>query len=113
MATTTAARIKSIAKHLKELPDSDIEVFIDDAYMEVSDLNVKEEYEERLTRYLAAHLASLNVRQAMAEKVADMSRSYAPHELIAGKGLELTAYGQEYKRLVKKYGPPKLNLVVY
>lgn len=112
MAKTTPEKVRSIAKHLASLSDDELNIVIDDAYMEVKGLKIKEEYEERLNRYLAAHLASLNIRQAVSERVGDLSKTYAESEQSVGKGLESTPYGQEYKRLLALYGRPKLNLTV-
>ncbi|WP_100523416.1 DUF4054 domain-containing protein [Mycobacteroides abscessus] len=112
MAKTTPARVRAIAKHLVTLSDEELDVVIDDALMEVQDHKVKEAHEERLTRYLAAHLASLNIRQATLEKVADLQKGYNSNDLAVGKGLELTPYGQEYKRLLVQYSRPKFNLTV-
>lgn len=110
MAKTTPVKVRAIAKHLVTLSDDELNIVIDDAFIEVSAHKVKAEHEERLTRYLAAHLASFNIRQASAEKVADLSKSYA--SISAGEGLDSTPYGQEYKRLLVKYSRPKLNLTV-
>lgn len=110
MAKTTPERVRAIAKHLVALSDDELNVVIDDAFMEVQTHKVKEANDERLNRYLAAHLGSLNVRQSSSEKVADLSMTYESH--FSGKGLELTPYGQEYKRLLVQYAKPKLNLTV-
>lgn len=110
MAKTTPARVKAIAKHLVTLSDDELNIVIDDAFLEVTAHKVKEADEERLTRYLAAHLASFNARQSSTEKVADLSKSYV--SISSGEGLESTQYGQEYKRLLVQYSRPKLNLTV-
>lgn len=112
MANTDVARVRSIAKHLTTLSDDQLQVFIDDAYQEVTDLKVKEEYVEKLTRYLAAHLASLNVRQTQSESVGPMRKTYTTQSINNNTGLGSTPYGQEYDRLVRKY-KPKINLAVY
>ncbi|WP_088005608.1 DUF4054 domain-containing protein [Indiicoccus explosivorum] len=109
---TTAVKIKSIANHLKSLPDTDLAVYIEDASLEVSSSSVPEAYRERAVRYLAAHLASLNVRQVQQQKVADMSQTYQDGS-ESNKGLDATAYGQEYARLLKRFAVrPSLNLTV-
>jgi len=99
MSNTTPERVKAIAAHLKSMPDETIQIYIDDAVVEVSELNVPGKYHERLQRYLAAHLASLNVRRATSKTVSDMSISYSS---TTGAGLDTTEYGQEYKRLLRK-----------
>lgn len=111
MASTTPDRVRSIAKHLSSLTDDQLQIIIDDAYQEVKSLGIQEEYEERLTRYLSAHLASLNVRQTQSESVGPMRKDYTTQSISANTGLSSTPYGQEYSRLVKKY-KPKINLTV-
>ncbi|UZH06394.1 DUF4054 domain-containing protein [Heyndrickxia coagulans] len=108
---TTPDRVRAIAKHLTTLTDDQLQVYIDDAYQEVADLNVNGKYVEKLVRYLAAHLASLNVRQTQSESVGPMRKDYATQSISANTGLCSTSYGQEYSRLVKKY-KPKINLTV-
>ncbi|MFT8928524.1 MAG: DUF4054 domain-containing protein [Sporolactobacillus sp.] len=110
---TTVARVRSIAKHLSSMSDDDLQVSIDDAYQEVTDRSVPSQYIERLTRYLAAHFASLNVRQSESERVGPMQRTFANRQMNDSKGLDMTTYGQEYKRLLKRIdGSNGLNLVV-
>lgn len=99
MSNTTPERVKAIATHLKSMPDETVQIYIDDAVVEVSELNVPGKHHERLQRYLAAHLASLNVRRATSKTVSDMSISYSN---TTGAGLDATEYGQEYKRLLRK-----------
>ncbi len=109
---TTPLRVKSIAKHLTSLSDEQVLVLIEDATAEVLALPVKEEYKERLARYLAAHYGSLNVRQAQSETVGPLKRSYTSDAIDRSKGLDGTSYGQEYLRLLKLYSPKKLHLTV-
>lgn len=109
---TTPVRVKSIAKHLSSLTDEQVLVLIEDASAEVSALPVKEENKERLTRYLAAHYGSLNIRQAQSETVGPLKRSYTSDAIDRSKGLDGTSYGQEYLRLLKLYSPKKLHLTV-
>ncbi|MFC2948538.1 DUF4054 domain-containing protein [Virgibacillus sediminis] len=105
---TTAARVKSIASHLKAVSNEDMDVYIEDASQEVSSSPIKEEYRERATRYLAAHMASLNVRQAQNQKVGEISQTFTT---TGGAGIDSTPYGQEYDRILKK-SKPLLNLTV-
>lgn len=113
MANTSSGRVKSIAKHLKVMSDEDLEVFIDDAYQEVKTLGIKESDEERLTRYLAAHLASLDIRQTQSESVGPMKKTYTIQSIDTNKGLSSTPYGQEYDRLMRKLtGRSSLKLTV-
>ncbi|KAB8139270.1 DUF4054 domain-containing protein [Gracilibacillus oryzae] len=110
MPLTDKVRVRAIAHHLKRMADEDLDVVIEDAEAEVAKLSVKSEDRERLVRYLAAHMATLNYRRATSQSLTDMSESYnAPQ----GDGLSSTEYGQEYMRLEKKaLGPGGLGLVV-
>lgn len=99
MIETTPKRIRAIAKHLHGMDDDSLQIYIDDAKMEVASLNVPGRYHERLQRYLAAHLASLNIQRASSKTVSDLSISY---NNTTGLGLDATEYGQEYKRLLRK-----------
>lgn len=109
---TTPEKVKFIAKHLSSLTDEQVLLLIDDASLEVSELKVDEKYKEKLTRYLAAHYGSLNVRQTQSETVGPIKRSYTSGNIDDRKGLDSTPYGQEYQRLLKLYGPRKINLMV-
>ncbi|MGE7621698.1 DUF4054 domain-containing protein [Viridibacillus sp. NPDC096237] len=109
---TTPEKVKSIAKHLSSLSDEQVLLLIDDATLEVSELPVKELYKEKLARYLTAHYGSLNVRQAQSETVGPIKRTFTSSSIDTSKGLDSTAFGQEYQRLVKLYSPKKVNLMV-
>lgn len=107
---TELQKVRAIARHLKKMPDDDLQVFIEDASAEVNKYKVGSTDRERLTRWLAAHLATLNYRRAQSESVAELSRSFSSAQ---GEGLDATEYGQEYKRQLKKViGPHALNVVV-
>lgn len=108
---TTPEKVKSIAKHLSSLSDDQVLLLIEDATLEVSELPVKDVYKEKLTRYLAAHLGSLNIRQTQSESVGPMRKNYSTQSINSNTGLGATSYGQEYERLLKKYNP-KVNLMV-
>ncbi|MED4933998.1 DUF4054 domain-containing protein [Heyndrickxia coagulans] len=113
MAPTTPERVRAIAKHLSSITDDQLQVYIDDAYQEVKELEVKDAYVERLTRYLAAHLASLNVRQTQSESVGPMRKSYSTQSVDNNTGLQVTPYGQEYERLKNKLtAKSRINLTV-
>lgn len=99
MPDTTPGRVRSIAKHLKSVGNEDLLVYIDDAKLQVADMNVPERYYEYLQRYLAAHLATLNVPRPTNKKVSDLSISY---NRPSGNELEATEYGQEVKRMLGK-----------
>lgn len=109
---TTVEKVKAIAKHLSSLTDEQVLLLIDDASLEVSELKVKDEYKEKLTRYLAAHYGSLNIRQTQSETVGPIRRSFTSSSVDQNKGLDSTPYGQEYARLIKKYSPKRINLMV-
>lgn len=113
MASTTPERVRAIAKHLSPLTDDQLQIIIDDAYQEVKSLGVKEEYEERLSRYLAAHLGSLNIRQTQSESVGPMRKSYSTQSIDNNTGLNVTPYGQEYERLKNRLtAKSRINLTV-
>ncbi|TMV49366.1 DUF4054 domain-containing protein [Paenibacillus mesophilus] len=99
MADTTIERVRAIAGHLRKLPDSTIEIYIEDAKEEVTRYRVPGDREEKLQRYLAAHLGTLQNPRPTDQKVKDLSLSY---NRANGKGLEATEYGQEYKRLLRQ-----------
>ncbi|MDF2657768.1 MAG: hypothetical protein K0Q94_559 [Paenibacillus sp.] len=112
MASTTPARVRSIARHLAVLTDEQLQIHIDDAYQDVTETyKIKNEsYHERLTRYLAAHLATLDVRRATSQRVSDMAKTF--DSLAKGEGLKQTEYGQEFLRLLGQADGSKINLVV-
>lgn len=98
---TTVERVRAIAKHLKYIDSENLQIFIDDAIQEVSDANVPANHKERLQRYLAAHLATLDIRRPTQYSAADLSINYPAMSALA-KDLERTQYGQEYKRLLNR-----------
>ncbi|KZM54915.1 hypothetical protein A3Q35_13225 [Aeribacillus pallidus] len=113
MAVTTPDRVRSIAKHLSALTDDQLQIIIEDAYQEVKSLGIKKEYEERLSRYLAAHLGSLNIRQTQSESVGPMRKDYSTQSINNNTGLSATPYGQEYERLKNRLtAKSRINLTV-
>lgn len=110
---TTVDKVKLIAKHLAVLTDDEVLLLIEDASLEVSELNVADKYKEKLTRYLAAHFGSINVRQAQSETVGPIKRTFTSSAIDSSKGLDANPFGQEYTRLLKLYTKPSLNLVVF
>lgn len=111
-ALTTAAKVQSIAKHLKAIVPEDLEIYIEDASLEVSSSLISAEYREKATRYLAAHMASLNVRQLVNQKVDGLSQTFQA-AAGAAPGLESTSYGQEYLRILHMFkARPSLKLTV-
>lgn len=95
-------KVRAIASHLRALPDSAIEVYIDDAKLEMKSLEFKPTYREKIMRYLAAHFATLDNPKVKSEKV-DGLASLTYGDVTSGKeGLKSTEYGQEVIRLLKK-----------
>ncbi|RID87059.1 DUF4054 domain-containing protein [Peribacillus asahii] len=109
---TTPEKVKSIAKHLSSLSDEQVLLLIEDAQLEVEELDVADKYKEKLTRYLAAHYGSLGKRQAQSETVGPIKRTFTSSAIDSSKGLDATPFGQEYQRLLKLYKPKKINLTV-
>lgn len=112
MVSTTVKRVRAIANHLNEVEDEQIEMYIEDAKVEMSDLEYKELYEEKIQRYLAAHYATIDVRRVQREKMEDMSLTFESSRLVKGKDfLETTKYGQEVIRLLEKGNVPSMVLL--
>jgi len=112
---TTPERIRIMGNEFTSMTDEQLNIFIEDASLEVSFLIVPEEYRERLARYLVAHLASVNNQRVIKEKVDVIERIYSdPNK---NDGIFTTKYGQEYKRILDdlqlRLKPKKsINLVV-
>ena len=98
MSDTNIDNVKAIADHLSDVPDSTIQLFIEDAKLELDKYSIPDKYQEKLQRYLTAHLATLNTRRVNSYSVDDISVSY---KAISGEGLNSTEYGQEVKRILK------------
>lgn len=103
-ALTTAIKVQAIAKHLKAVAAEDLAIYVEDASLEVSSSPITTEYREKATRYLAAHMASLNIRQLVNQKVDGLSQTFESTS-GAAPGLDSTSYGQEYLRILKKFNP--------
>ena len=99
MTDTTIDRVKNVASHLQDMDASVIDMYIEDAKLELQDYNFDDSYMEKLQRYLAAHLATLNERRPDSYSVDDISVSYTAQK---GTGFESTEYGQEFLRLMNK-----------
>lgn len=118
-ALTTIERVRLLGSEFDAIPDARLEMCIEDASIEVSSLSINEAHYERLTRYLAAHLAILSTEPKQAvirEKVDVIERQYSdPNKNI---GLLASKYGQEYQRILEDLAelenkPKKhLNLMV-
>ncbi|AUS87035.1 DUF4054 domain-containing protein [Lysinibacillus sp. YS11] len=118
MLLTSIERIRMLSDEFTSISDERLTMCIEDASLEVSSLPVPELYQERLARYLAAHLVVLSVakdQSVIREKVDVIERQYSdPNKNI---GLLGTKYGQEYQRIMDELAdqlkPKKsINLVV-
>jgi hypothetical protein len=101
MADTSPYNVKAIAKHLASVEDMVIQMYIDDAVLEVADQKPPAKYEEKMQRYLAAHFATLDKRRPESQRVDGLQTNYkagSPED----RGLNATEYGQEYQRLLKQ-----------
>ncbi|MFK5708609.1 DUF4054 domain-containing protein [Lysinibacillus boronitolerans] len=118
MLLTSLERIRMLSNEFTSISDDRLTIYIEDASLEVSSLSVPELYQERLARYLAAHLAILSITKeqtVIREKVDVIERQYSdPSKNI---GLLASKYGQEYQRIMDELAdqlkPKKsINLVV-
>lgn len=104
MPDTTVGAVRAIASHLAKVPDETIQMYIDDAKLEMQSLNCNPRYGEKIMRYLAAHYATLSVPVVKSESLDGLgSQSYS----VTGdgkEGLPATSYGQEAARMLKKSG---------
>lgn len=115
---TTLARVRLLGDEFASIPDDRLMMFIEDASLEVSSLNVPALHHERLARYLAAHKASLDKtkeRAVIREKVDVIERQYS--DPTKNVGILASKYGQEYQRILEELEaliPPqkKINLWV-
>ncbi|WP_240415022.1 DUF4054 domain-containing protein [Paenibacillus periandrae] len=93
---TTIQKVRGIAAHLTGMKDEDLQLYVDDAYDDVINLyGVPDEKAERLNRYLAAHMATLNIRRAILKKAADLQVQYARADSVGG-----SEYLDEFNRLL-------------
>lgn len=99
---TTPERVILIASHLSTMEDEALLLFIQDASAEVSQLpNLSADEQEKLTRWLAAHLAtsrqtSSSGHTVQSLKVGDIAETY----VTGGASLSSTTYGQEFIRML-------------
>lgn len=117
-ALTTIERVRMLGDEFTNITDERLTLYIEDASLEVSSLQVPEEQQERLARYLAAHLASMSQASAqlvIKEKLDVIERQYS--DTSQNKGILSTKYGQEYQRLLLEVEEAKkrrkgINLMV-
>lgn len=115
---TTIDRIRLLSDDFAAISEERLTMYIEDASFEVSSLKLPGQYEERLTRYLAAHFVALSIKKDQAvirEKVDVIERQYS--DSSKNFGLLATKYGQEYQRMLEEleeqFAPKKsINLVV-
>ena len=101
MVMTTVNKVKAIASNLANLYEETVQMYIDDAVIEMQDLTYDEKYEEKIMRYLAAHYGTIDHPKVTAEKLDGLgSQNFATR--TGTKDLELTEYGIEVQRLLKK-----------
>ena len=62
-ASTTIERVRLLGDEFANIPDERLMMYIEDASLEVSSLPISDAHKEKLTRYLAAHLAVLALRR--------------------------------------------------
>lgn len=114
MQKTDISKLRMMSEQFDTMSEEKLQMFVDDSWIEVLDLNVPELYQERLNRYLAAHLAFSDIKEVAKEAAGPLSREYQKR---AGNDLTdilSTPFGQEYQRLVDKLTKEKkkINLVV-
>ncbi len=101
MASTTPERVKAMADHLAAIPTETLEMYIEDAALDLRAFRLGG-FREKAERYLAAHLGTLGYPRPQSQSVSDMS------ETARGsftEGLKLTEYGQEVLRILKRITP--------
>jgi hypothetical protein len=87
--------------------DNTVQVAIDDAkiFMEniqyVNDLGIPTGEYKVLTKYLAQHLAIMNLKQTTSLSLTNNSESW--RAVLNGLGLDQTIPGQNFKAIIRKY----------
>ena len=110
MANTTVGKVREIAPHLSVLSDSTIEMLIEDARLELAGYQYDGMYQEKLERYLTAHLGTLSVPRVTSEQMDDLRKDYGQEASVFDKGLSRTVYGQEVLRILKKGKGPAFRV---
>lgn len=104
MPDATVAAVRAIAPHLSKIQDETVQMYIEDAKVEMQSLKYQPRHEEKLMRYLAAHYATLSFPVVKSESLDGLgSQDY----VVPGdgkEGLAATPYGQEVARILKKSG---------
>lgn len=94
----TPEKLKSFAP-LGKIPDATLQIYIDDAALEVARFKISGANREKLQRYLAAHYASVSHPRPASRRVSDVSVTYSQGPVR--EDLDATEYGREYKRLLR------------
>lgn len=103
MAQPTVSSVRLMSDQFSGMSDEKLQLFIDDAYLEITtEYKVNEVHHERLTRYLAAHLAYLDIKEVSKEAVGALSREYQKRAGNDNTGILSTPFGQEYKRILDR-----------
>ncbi len=104
---TTVLRVKSLGEHINEMSDSQIQMYIEDAILELEMVNVPPKYEEKTQRYLAAHYATIQTRRAKSEDIDDIKVQY---DSVKGVDLNMTMYGREARRIIDNCTGPNFYI---
>lgn len=98
---TTVEKARLTAAELADVSDESIQLFINDAWLEVEE-KFQSKYQEKACRFLACHLAVLNNQNTKSEQIGPLKKEYSGfHSTFTD--LKRTVYGQEYLRLLKSY----------
>jgi hypothetical protein len=113
MNLSTVQKMRDTFPHLTHLSDGELQIFLDDAALELSDLRYDSKYEEKIHRYLAAHLATLSHPRAEEEQIDTLRKRYKIPDSADPKVQKLaaTAFGIEVLRMIAK-NTGGLSLVV-
>ena len=85
-----------------QIEDKHIQDALDDALVITDGIaGMSTAVKDLLVKYLARHLAVLNLRDVTSVKLPNLTASYRVIE--AGLGLDQTPYGQQFKNIVSKY----------
>lgn len=102
MPKSTVDKVRLTAAELTGVSDAAIELFIDDAWTEVSTKKFPENMQEKACRFLACHLAVLNNQNTKSEQIGSLKKEYSGfHSTFTD--LKRTVYGQEYLRMLNDY----------
>lgn len=105
MPQTTVSKVRSIASHLSKLSDQSIELYIEDAVIELEDWEYDDKYNEKMERYMAAHFATLDHPKPTTEQLTGTGMKNYPNR-TGKEGLQVTEYGKELLRIMKKSQGP-------